>query len=166
MLGLLLAFTKLIKYFVLTIQEFSYLSGQFSNETEAIDRGAKYIVNTPTGYKIQFSSELNSSAESLSNQIQNSHLMFATLILFTFISLVLLYFTLDFLIDKVRKFKPWSIILLLVSFTACVLYIEFLDLKETGNGVCFMFTTMISIITGIVLIGYTLIFPNYVKYED
>ncbi len=58
------------------------------------------------------------------------------------------------------------IILLLLTFVSSVFYIEIADLKETGNGICFLFTTMISIIKGIILIGYTPIFPNYIRSEE
>lgn len=166
MLGLLLAFTKLVKFVVLLAQDFGDLTEQFSYEKETLNRTSHYLVNTQTGRKWETSFELNTQAENLSSQIQSGQMMFVTLAILMFFAFVILYFSLDFLIEYTRKFKPWSIIFLLVAFTFSVVYIEFTDLRETGNGICFMFTTMISLITGIILIGYTLIFPNYRIVED
>lgn len=168
MLGLLLAFTKLVKFVVLMAQEFGDLTEQFSYEKETLNRTSQYYVyNTSTmTRRLESSFELNTEAENLSNQIQSGQMMFVTLAILMLFAFVILYFSLDFLIEYTRKFKPWSIIFLLAAFIFSVVYIEFTDLRETGNGICFMFTTMISLITGIILIGYTLIFPNYRIIED
>jgi hypothetical protein len=161
MLGLLIAFTKLVKFVVLLMQELGSLTQSFLNEKDTIKRGSKFIVYTPNGRRWEESFELNNTAEQLSSQINSNELTIFILILFSLIAFVALYFALDYLIDCTNKFKPYSIILLLLSFVSSVFYLEITDLHETGNGVCFLFTTTISIITGIVLIGYTLIFPNY-----
>lgn len=166
MLGLLMAFTKMVKFVTLFIQEFNSIREQFSNEKESIDRGSRYAVNTNNGKKWDQSFELNNTAENLSNQIQSNQLMFLIILIISLLIFVALYFAIDFLIEYTNKFKPWSIALLLITFVANVFYLEITDLKETGNGICFMFTTIISIITGIILIGYTLIFPNYRHVEE
>jgi len=168
MLGLLLTFTKLVKFVVLLFQDIGNLSDKFSNEMESVKRGSKYYVyHTSTMTRsMESSSELNNQAESLSNQIQSGQfnlLVFATVILIVFITL---YFSIDFLIQYTNKYKPWSIILMLLTFIFSVFYLEISDLRETGNGICFMFTTLIGIITGTVLIGYTLIFPNYTRMNE
>ena len=166
MLGLLMAFTKMVKFVTLFIQEFNSIREQFSNEKESIDRGSSYVVNTINGKKWEHNYELNNTAENLSNQIQSNQLMFFIILIISLLIFVALYFAIDFLIEYTNKFKPWSIALLLITFVSSVFYLEITDLKETGNGICFMFTTMISIIAGIILIGYTLIFPNYRQVEE
>jgi hypothetical protein len=166
MLGLLMAFTKMVKFVTLFIQEFNTIREQFSNEKESIDRGSSYVVNTINGKKWEHNYELNNTAENLSNQIQSNQLMFFIILIISLLIFVALYFAIDFLIEYTNKFKPWSIALLLITFVSSVFYLEITDLKETGNGICFMFTTMISIIAGIILIGYTLIFPNYRQVEE
>lgn len=166
LLGLLMAFTKTVKFVVLFIQEFNSIREQFSNEKETLDRTSRYVVNTVNGKKWESNFELSNTAESLSSQIQNNQFLFFVIIFIALLIFVVLYFTIDFLIEYTNKFRPWSIALLLVAFISSVFYLEITDLKETGNGICFMFTTMISIISGIILIGYTLIFPNYRQVED
>ena len=168
MLGLLLAFTKLVKFVVLLSQDIGNLSEQFSYEKESIDRGSNYYVyNTATMTRsMESSSELNNQAESLSNQIQSGQFTFVALAIIIMIAFVVLYFTIDFLIEYTHKYTPWSIIILLLAFVSSVFYLEISDLRETGNGICFMFTTLISIITGTVLIGYTLIFPKYSRMNE
>jgi NADH:ubiquinone oxidoreductase subunit 3 (subunit A) len=166
LLGLLMTFTKLVKFIVLFIQEFNAIREQFSNEKETIDRTSRYIVNTVNGKKWESNFELSNTAESLSGQIQNNQFLFLVIIFIAFLIFIALYFAIDFLIDYTNKFKPWSIFLLLITFISSVFYLEITDLKETGNGICFMFTTMISIVSGLILIGYTLIFPNYRQVED
>lgn len=166
LLGLLMAFTKMVKFIVLFIQEFNAIREQFSNEKETIDRTSRYIVNTVNGKKWESNFELSNTAESLSGQIQNNQFLFLVIIFIALLIFVALYFAIDFLIEYTNKFRPWSIILLLITFISSVFYLEITDLKETGNGICFMFTTMISIVSGIILIGYTLIFPNYRQVED
>ncbi len=165
LLGLLMAFTKMVKFIVLFIQEFNSIREQFSNEKETIDRTSRYIVNTVNGKKWESNFELSNTAESLSGQIQNNQFLFLVIIFIALLIFVALYFAIDFLIEYTNKFSPWSIILLLITFISSVFYLEITDLKETGNGICFMFTTMISIVSGIILIGYTLIFPNYRQVE-
>ena len=168
MLGLLLAFTKLVKFVVLLSQDIGSLSEQFSYEKESIDRGSNYYVyNTSTMTRsVASSNELNTEAESLSTQIHGGQMTFVALVIIMLFAFVILYFSIDFLIEYTHKFKPWSIIVLLLVFVFSVFYLEIKDLQETGNGMCFMFTTMISLITGIVLIGYTLIFPNYSRLNE
>ncbi len=166
LLGLLMAFTKLVKFIVLFIQEFNAIREQFSNEKETIDRTSRYIVNTVNGKKWESNFELSNTAESLSDQIQNNQFLFLVIIFIALLIFIALYFAIDFLIEYTNKFKPWSIVLLLITFISSVFYLEITDLKETGNGICFMFTTMISIVSGLILIGYTLIFPNYRQVED
>ena len=166
LLGLLMAFTKMVKFIVLFIQEFNAIREQFSNEKETIDRTSRYIVNTVNGKKWESNFELSNTAESLSGQIQNNQFLFLVIIFIALLIFVALYFAIDFLIEYTNKFRPWSIILLLITFISSVFYLEITDLKETGNGICFMFTTMISIVSGLILIGYTLIFPNYRQVED
>jgi hypothetical protein len=166
LLGLLMAFTKMVKFIVLFIQEFNAIREQFSNEKETIDRTSRYIVNTVNGKKWESNFELSNTAESLSGQIQNNQFLFLVIIFIALLIFVALYFAIDFLIEYTNKFSPWSIILLLINFISSVFYLEITDLKETGNGICFMFTTMISIVSGLILIGYTLIFPNYRQVED
>ncbi|MFZ4796250.1 MAG: hypothetical protein ACOYMA_02080 [Bacteroidia bacterium] len=161
MLGLLISFTKLIKFIVLVYQEFVMLNEQFSYEKETINRTSHYIINTPNVRKWETSFELNNQAESLSNQVQGSQILLFLVAIFSLLSLIILYFSIDFLLEYTNKFKPWSIVFLMLAFLISVLYIEITDLKETGNCFCFMFTTIISLISGMVLIGYTLIFPNY-----
>lgn len=162
MLGLLLAFTQLVKFIVLMVQEFFQLSDQYGYEQETISRTSQYYVYNyaKNTRKLESSHELTNAAEQLGEQMSEHRLQFAIF------GIVILYFALDYLIDFTRRFRPWSIILLLVAFVSSVIYIEFIDLRCTGNGYAFMFTTLISIITGIVLIGYSLIFPNYMKQED
>lgn len=166
LLGLLMAFTKLVKFIVLFIQEFNAIREQFSNEKETIDRTSRYVVNTVNGKKWESNFELSNTAENLSSQIQSNQFLFFVIIFIALLIFVALYFAIDFLIEYTNKFRPWSIILLPITFISSVFYLEITDLKETGNGICFMFTTMISIISGIILIGYTLIFPNYRQVED
>lgn len=166
LLGLLMAFTKMVKFIVLFIQEFNAIREQFSYEKETIDRTSRYIVNTVNGKKWESNFELSNTAESLSGQIQNNQFLFLVIIFIALLIFIALYFAIDFLIEYTNKFKPWSIILLLITFISSVFYLEITDLKETGNGICFMFTTMISIVSGLILIGYTLIFPNYRQVED
>ena len=166
LLGLLMAFTKMVKFIVLFIQEFNAIREQFSYEKETIDRTSLYIVNTVNGKKWESNFELSNTAESLSGQIQNNQFLFLVIIFIALLIFVALYFAIDFLIEYTNKFKPWSIILLLITFISSVFYLEITDLKETGNGLCFLFTTMISIVSGLILIGYTLIFPNYRQVED
>lgn len=167
MLGLLMAFNKLIKFTTLFVQEFSKLFYQLSDERETIARGSKYIVNNgisrPT---IEHNYDLNVNAEFLSNQISNDQMLIFVIFFLIIVAFTILYFAIDFLMEYTNKFKPWSIILLLLTFVSSVFYIELTDLKESGNGICFMFTTLISVSTGIILIGYTMIFPNYIKSED
>jgi hypothetical protein len=166
LLGLLMAFTKLVKFIVLFIQEFNAIREQFSNEKETINRTSRYIVNTVNGKKWESNFELSNTAESLNGQIQNNQFLFLVIIFIALLIFIALYFAIDFLIEYTNKFKPWSIVLLLITFISSVFYLEITDLKETGNGICFMFTTMISIVSGLILIGYTLIFPNYRQVED
>jgi NADH:ubiquinone oxidoreductase subunit 3 (subunit A) len=166
LLGLLMAFTKMVKFIVLFIQEFNAIREQFSNEKETINRTSRYIVNTVNGKKWESNFELSNTAESLNGQIQNNQFLFLVIIFIALLIFIALYFAIDFLIEYTNKFKPWSIVLLLITFISSVFYLEITDLKETGNGICFMFTTMISIVSGLILIGYTLIFPNYRQVED
>lgn len=168
MLGLLLAFTQLVKFIVLSVQDFLQLSEQYGNEQETISRTSQYFVyNYATNTrKLESSNELTTTAEQLGEQMSDQRLQFLVFGLFSIIGIVILYFALDYLIDYTRRFRPWSIILLLITFVSSVIYIEFIDLRKSGNGYAFMFTTLISIITGIVLIGYSLIFPNYTKQDD
>jgi len=161
MLGLLMSFSKLVKFVVLLIQDLVSLSNAFDNELEAIERGSKYIVRTKTGSHWEVSNELNNTVEALSNQISSSQISIALFLFFSLVAFVILYFALDFLIEYTNKFKPWSIILLLSTFVSSVFYLEFTDLYYSGNGYAFMFTATISIVTGILLVGYSLIFPNY-----
>ena len=167
MLGLLLSFTQLVKFAVLVTQDISELSGKFSYEKESIERGSDYYVyNTRTMTRnMEHSIELNTQAENLSNQIQSGQLTFVALAIAMFFAFFTLYFFLDFLIMYTIKFQPWSVIFLLLSFIFSVFYFQMVDLKETGNSICFMFTTMISIIVGVVLIAYILIFPNNIRIE-
>lgn len=168
MLGLLLAFTKLVKFIVLLVQEFMQLSEQFGFEQETISRTSQYYVYNllKNTRRLESSHELTTKAQQLSEQMSEQKLLFLVLGVLSMIGFVLLYFALDYLIDFTRRYRPWSILVLLVAFVICVIYIEFIDLRNSGNGYAFMFTTLISIITGIVLIGYSLIFPNYSKVED
>ena len=168
MLGLLMVFTKLVKFVVLITQDIGNLSDKFSNEMESINRGSHYyIYNTLNMTRsMESSSELNTQAENLSNQIQSGQFTFVALAIIIIIAFVILYFSIDFLIEYTNKYKPWSVIFLLLAFVFSVFYLEISDLRETGNGMCFMFTTLISIITGTVLIGYTLIFPNYSRMNE
>lgn len=168
MLGLLLAFTKLVKFIVLLVQEFMQLSEQYGFEQETISRTSQfyvynYIKNTR---RLESSHELNTTAQQLSEQMSEQKLLVLVLGVLSMIGFVLLYFALDYLIDFTRRYRPWSVLVLLVAFVLSVIYIEFIDLRNSGNGYAFMFTTLISIITGIVLIGYSLIFPNYSKVEN
>ena len=168
MLGLLLAFTQLVKFIVLLVQEYIQLNDQFSFEQETISRTSQYYVynllrNTR---RLESSHELTTTAQQLSEQMSEQKLVFLVLGVLSIIGFVILYFALDYLIDFTRRYRPWSILVLLIAFTISVIYIEFIDLRSSGNGYAFMFTTLISIITGIVLIGYSLIFPNYTKQVD
>lgn len=167
MLGLLMAFNKLIKFTTLFIQEFSKLFSQLSEERAIIARGSKVIIDNeidrPT---IEHYYDLNVNAILLSNQLSNDQTVIFAMFLLIIVAFIILYFAIDFLMEYINKFKPWSIILLLLTFVSTVFYIEIADLKETGNGICFLFTTLISVSTGIILIGYTMIFPNYIKSED
>jgi ABC-type multidrug transport system fused ATPase/permease subunit len=168
MLGLLLAFNQLVKYIVLLVQNFLQLTDQYGYEQETISRTSQYYVYNyaKNTRKLESSHELTGAAEQLGEQMSEQKLQFVVLGIFSIIGIVVLYFALDYLIDFTRRFRPWSIILLLVAFVSSVIYIEFIDLRSTGNGYAFMFTTLISIITGMVLIGYSLIFPNYMKQDD
>ncbi len=167
MLGLLIAFNKLIKFTTLFIQEFSKLFSDLNAERDIIERGSKFLSTNNTNKNIvEHSHDLNINAEFLSSQISNSQMLIFVVFFLFIVAFILLYLAIDYLMEYINKFKPWSIILLLVTFVSTVFYIELTDLKETGNGICFMFTTLISIITGIILVGYTMIFPNYVKSEQ
>jgi len=168
MLGLLLAFTQLVKFMVLLIQDIVNLSEQYGFEQETISRTSKYYVyNTfKNARTINYSNELTTAAEQINEQLTNQRILFTVLIMLSAFGFVLLYFALDYLIDFTRRYRPWSILVLLLTFVISVFYIEITDLKRSGNGYAFMFTTLISIITGIVLIGYSLIFPNYSKVEN
>jgi F0F1-type ATP synthase assembly protein I len=167
MLGLLMAFNKLIKFTTLFIQEFSKLFSDLNVEMEVIERGSKFLsTNNINKNVVEHSHDLNIDAEYLSSQISNSQMLIFVVFFLFIVAFILLYLAIDYLMEYINKFKPWSIILLLVTFVSTVFYIELTDLKETGNGICFMFTTLISIITGIILVGYTMIFPNYVKSEQ
>lgn len=168
MLGLLLAFTQLVKFIVLLIQDIVNLSEQYGFEQETISRTSKYYVyNTfKNARTIHYSNDLTTAAEQINEQLTDQRILFTLLIMLSAFGFVLLYFALDYLIDFTRRYRPWSILVLLVAFVISVIYIEFIDLRNSGNGYAFMFTTLISIITGIVLIGYSLIFPNYTKVED
>lgn len=168
MLGLLLAFTQLVKFIVLLVQEYIQLNDQYGFEQETISRTSQfyvynYIKNTR---RLESSHELTTTAQQLSEQMSEQKLLFLVLGVLSMIGFVILYFALDYLIDFTRRYRPWSILVLLIAFTISVIYIEFIDLRSSGNGYAFMFTTLISIITGIVLIGYSLIFPNYTKQVD
>lgn len=166
MLGLLLAFSKMVKFVVVLVQDLLSLSNSYNQEMETIERGSKYIVRTKTGSYWEVSHEITNTAEMLSSQISSSQLSIIIFLFVAVIAFVVLYFALDFLIEYTNKFKPWSIILLLVTFVSSVIYLEFTDLYYSGNWYCFMFTTIISIVTGLVLVGYTLIFPNYQYQEE
>lgn len=166
LLCLLMAFTKMVKFVVLFIQEFNFIREQFSEEKETLNRTSNYIVNTVNGKKWEKSFELSNTAESLSTQIQSNQFLFFVIIFIALLIFIALYFIIDFLIEYTNKFRPWIIAFLLITFISSVFYQEITDLKDTGNGICFMFTTMISIITGIIFISYTLIFPNYRQVED
>lgn len=131
LLGLLMAFTKMVKFIVLFIQEFNSIREQFSNEKETIDRTSRYIVNTVNGKKWESNFELSNTAESLSGQIQNNQFLFLVIIFIALLIFVALYFAIDFLIEYTNKFSPWSIILLLITFISSVFYLEITDLKET-----------------------------------
>ena len=168
MLGLLLAFTQLVKFIVLLVQEYIQLNDQFGFEQETISRTSQYYVYNlvKNTRRLESSHELTTTAQQLSEQMSEQKLLFLVLGILSIIGFVILYFALDYLIDFTRRYRPWSILVLLIAFVISVIYIEFIDLRNNGNGYAFMFTTLISIITGIVLIGYSLIFPNYTKVED
>ncbi len=168
MLGLLLAFTQLVKFIVLLVQEYIQLNDQYGFEQETISRTSQYYVYNyiKNTRRLESSHELTTTAQQLSEQMSEQKLVFLVLGVLSIIGFVILYFALDYLIDFTRRYRPWSILVLLIAFTISVIYIEFIDLRSSGNGYAFMFTTLISIITGIVLIGYSLIFPNYTKQVD
>ncbi|MFA9213184.1 MAG: hypothetical protein ACEQSR_04970 [Candidatus Methylacidiphilales bacterium] len=158
----------MVKFIVLLIQDIVNLSEQYGFEQETISRTSKYYVyNTfKNARTIHYSNDLTTAAEQINEQLTDQRILFTLLIMLSAFGFVLLYFALDYLIDFTRRYRPWSILVLLVAFVISVIYIEFIDLRNSGNGYAFMFTTLISIITGIVLIGYSLIFPNYTKVED
>jgi hypothetical protein len=161
MLGLLLAFSKMVKFAVVLVQKIIRLTSNLNEEMETIERGSNHKVFTKNGYYYEKSEELNNTALFLNKQIEDNQitlLLFLLVILFVF---VILYFALDFLLGFAHKFKPWSVVLLVVTFIASVLYFEFEDLRSTGDGFTFMFSTIISIITGTILVGYSLIYPNF-----
>ncbi|MFA9213466.1 MAG: hypothetical protein ACEQSR_06420 [Candidatus Methylacidiphilales bacterium] len=167
MLGLLLAFSKMVKFVVFLVQELNNLSNSLSNEMETIDRTSKHIITLSNGSRHwEVSNELNLTAENLSRQISNNQVVIIMSLILSLVAFVVLYFAIDFLIEYTQKFKPWSIILLLTAFISTVFYSEFIDLRNNGNGFLFLFTTTISIITGIILIGYTLLFTNYRSVEE
>jgi len=111
MFGLLMAFSKLVKFVVYLFQEFNALNNTFTNELESIERGSSYYIYNyeKMTRRLEKSNELNLTAENLSNQISNYQFLIVVLLILSIIGFVVLYFSIDFLIEYTKKFKPWSI---------------------------------------------------------
>jgi hypothetical protein len=89
MLGLLMAFNKLIKFTTLFIQEFSKLFSQLTEERAIIARGSKVIIDNeidrPT---IEHYYDLNVNALFLSNQLSNDQTVIFAMFLLIIVAFI------------------------------------------------------------------------------